>query len=422
MSLKQNFCSSPWFHMRVRNNGGMSYCRWAGADPPQGWLQNQTPQDFFQTTMESVRNQLLTGGAPASCKSCRQMEQHGKVSGRQKQLLKTGIQIDQFEKTLFSSPWFPVFANDIKQMPQDWQVDLGNYCNSACVMCDPTSSSRLATEQLKLGMITELPMANWSDNSELVGKLISALLACPELRYIHFIGGETLITPAFGNILSELIKAEKTHNVTIGFTTNLTVWRQDIVDMLSQFASVNLGLSIEAFAPVNDYVRWPSDLESTAEIFERWIAHAAACSWYTQFRTTPTILSLPDLLTVYDMAWKHDIAVESCNLLQHPEYLRPSVLPLPMRKSIIDSMNTWLVNHSADNVKILNIRNPNFAKSQIVQDLQSYVTYLTNEPDESHRLSDLVCYLSRIESVRGNRVLDYRPEYEKIFRTAGYSR
>ena len=68
----------------------------------------------------------------------------------------------------------------------------------------------------------------------------------------------------------------------------------------------------------------------------------------------------------------------------------------------------------------MNIRDPNVAQQQIVQDLQSYVNYLKNEPDESHRLPDLVQYLKKLESNRGNSVLTYLPEYEELFRTAGY--
>jgi hypothetical protein len=70
--------------------------------------------------------------------------------------------------------------------------------------------------------------------------------------------------------------------------------------------------------------------------------------------------------------------------------------------------------------QIVNIRDPNQAQQQIVQDLESYVNYLDNEPDESYRLTDLVQYLKKLESNRHNSVLDYLPQYEDLFRSAGY--
>jgi hypothetical protein len=217
-----------------------------------------------------------------------------------------------------------------------------------------------------------------------------------------------------------LIQAGLNRTATIGFTTNLTVWSRDIIDLLTQFNGVNLGVSIESFETINDYARWPSTLPVVTDILDKWMEVSRQQKWLVQLRITPTILTIDSLLTVYDYAWANDINVESCNFLQRPEVMRPSVLPLHLRKVIIDSMRDWLNTHRADSVQIINTRHPSFVKEQIAQDLVSYVNYLENEPDESWRLPDLVKYLRRIESTRGNSVLTYLPQYEELFRTAGY--
>lgn len=421
MALKDQFCASPWLHMRVTNSGGMTYCRWADKTESIANIANTTPQEFFQQHMAPIRTGMLDARAPSGCKNCFQMEQHGKVSGRQKQLLKIGVQLEEFDKTLASSPWVPVFAaNDQSQMPQDWQIDLGNYCNSACVFCIPESSSRLAAEHFKLNLIQKMPLPNWSDDPVLVKKLIDTLITSPHIQYIHFIGGETLITPAFKTIMQVLIDAGLHQKITLGLTTNLSVWRDDIVSMLESFYSVNLGMSVETLTPVNDYIRWPVTLATVMENLERWREVAAKHKWYLQLRTTPTLLSIMDLITVYDYAWSRGIAVESCNFLQKPEYMQVSVLPLQYREPIIDLMISWIQSHTADSETILNIRNPDFVQSQICQDLDSYVQYLKKEPDNSHRLPQLVQYLKKIQTLRGNNVLNYIPEYEELFRAAGY--
>ena len=421
MSLKDQFCSSPWIHMRITNSGGMTYCRWADKTDYMANLSETSPQEFFQQHMAPIRTSMLAGQAPQGCNKCSQMEQHGKVSGRQKQLLKIGVQLGDFEKTLASSPWVPVFAaNSQTQMPQDWQIDLGNYCNSACIFCIPEASSRLAQDHFKLGLIKQMPPPNWSDDPVQVQKLIDALRASAHIQYIHFIGGETVITPAFKAILQSLIDAGLHHKVTLGFTTNLSVWRKDIVVLLTQFHNVNLGMSVETLTPVNNYLRWPVTLPTVMENLQRWQQVAVQHNWLTQLRTTPTLLSISKLLSVYDYAWNQGIAVESCNFLQEPEYMQVSVLPMQHRQPIIDAMQTWIDQHPADSATVLNIRNPNFVQAQIRQDLESYVNYLKTEPDRSDRLPELVQYLKKLESLRGNRVLDYTPEYEELFRTAGY--
>jgi sulfatase maturation enzyme AslB (radical SAM superfamily) len=424
MSLKDNFCPSPWVHMRINNAGHYEYCRWAVKDQrhQNPHISTTSPKEFFQHSMSPIRRQLLDGQSPSGCAECLHVDQHRKVSGRQRQLLKIGVRLDQFEKTMASSPWLPEFSNGehTSQLPQDWQIDLGNYCNGACVFCSPHSSSRLATEFKKIGIVHQTPSPNWTDSPELVQKLIDTLVASPHIQYLHFIGGETLITPAFKIMLEALIQAGLNRTATIGFTTNLGIWRDDVVELLKQFQGVNLGMSVESFKIVNDYVRYPVCLPTMFETMDRWIELAKQQDWLLQFRTTPTALTVGHMLGIYDYAWHHGIAVESCNFLNKPECLRPSVLPLEYRQRIINDLQIWLDKHLVNSDVIVNTRDPNIAQQQIAQDLQSYVKYLKAEPDESWRLPDLVKYLKQLESSRGNSIVTYLPEYEELFRTAGY--
>jgi hypothetical protein len=266
-----------------------------------------------------------------------------------------------------------------------------------------------------------MPPEPWTNRPELIQRFVDTLTVSSNIQYIHFIGGETLITPAFKTILVALIQAGLHRTATIGLTTNLFVWRQDIVELLEQFQGVNLGMSVEAFAPVNDYVRWPSTLDTVIENTNRWISIARQHSWHMQFRITPTALSIANLLSVYDMAWQHGIAVESCDFLQDPDYMRPGVLPKNIRDSIVSAMKTWIAQHpTVLPDQVINTRDPNIAQAQIVQDLQSYVNYLENSQDEGHRLPHLIAYLKKLEGNRNNSILTYLPEYEELFRTAGY--
>jgi hypothetical protein len=432
MSLEQNFCSSPWFHMRINNSGTYEPCRWMTKYGNtrvnfDSNIKTVSPLTYFQTHMSGVRHELLQGNSLAMCKNCQVMDQHGKPSGRQKQLLKVGITDQHFEKSLASSTLKSAFdysntANGhTNRTVTDWQIDLGNYCNGACVFCHPESSSMLAAEFKQLGMIEQMPPASWCDDPVLLDQFVKDLTASSDLQYLHFLGGETVITPGFKKILLALVNADLAKNVNIGFTTNLTVWSDEIVELLKQFKQVNLGMSIETLTPLNDYIRYPSRNDRTKIMLDQWTQLGQQQDWLIQLRITPTCLTVHELTTVYDYAWQNNIAVESCNFIDRPEFFRISVLPKHLRESAVDTLQSWINSHPVDVCdQIINTRDPNLAKGQIVQDAGSYLNYLESAKDESHRLPDLVQYLKRLEASRGNRILTYLPQYEDLFRSAGY--
>jgi hypothetical protein len=412
--------------MEIRNSGDFGYCRWADEGSAVN-IRSATPLQFFQTHMSAVRNDMLQGQPGTNCQRCQDMEQHHKVSGRQKQLLKTGVVVDNFDKSLRSSTYWSAFvqsnltngATDL--VPIDWQINLGNYCNSGCVFCSPDYSSRLAQEFKKLKITSTDPGVNWSADLELVDQFVVSLSRIDQLAYLHFIGGETLITPAFKIILQKLIDAGINHRTRIGFTTNLTVWDADIVELLTQFEQVHLGMSIECLTTMNDYVRWPSQIDSVKKVLAQWILVGQQHSWYLSLRTTPTALTVAHLLGLYDFATQQNIGIESCNFLHNPNFLRMSVLPWEQRLAIADQIQSWIDQQAvATSVQTINFRDPNQLRLQNVQDAASYVDYLRTAPDETHLLPDLVNYLKLLESSRNNSVLDYAPEYEHLLRSAGY--
>lgn len=386
-----------------------------------------SPLTYFQNNMSELRTALLSGDSLDMCSDCYTMERHNKPSGRQRQLLKVGVQEQYFEKSLASSTLRSAFnysnANQghTDRTVTDWQIDLGNYCNSACIFCSPESSSRLATEFKKIGFIDQLPPPSWCDDPALVDRFVQELTASTNLQYLHFVGGETVITPGFKTILTALVNADLAKDITIGFTTNLTVWSAGIVELLKQFQQVNLGMSVETLTWVNDYVRYPSTINLVQTILNQWVELGKQQDWLMQLRTAPTCLTTHELVTVYDYAWKHNISVESANLLYRPEFLRISVLPKAQRQHVQGIIKQWILNHPTEEYqKIINTRDPGLTRIQIRQDAETYLNYLSTTEDESYRLPDLVAYLKKLESNRGNCVLDYLPEYEDLLRSAGY--
>ena len=424
--LSQAFCASPWIHMRITNQGDYEYCRWMNEyiPGPTGNIKNIGPIEYFQTTMANVRLQLLDGIKPKSCVECHNMEEFGKLSGRQRQLLKVGVKTDNFLKTMASSPFYLEFEKSFNNQgltectPQDWHIDLGNYCNSACIMCVPEFSSRLATEFHRIGIIDKTPAPNWTDDPELVEKFTQDLLKCRNLKFLHFLGGETIITPAFKQILKLLVDAGIGPNTDIGFTTNLTVWDDEIIDLVSNFNQVHLNMSVETLDELNDYVRYPSNIDVVRRNLDQWVNLGKKRQWLMTLRVTPTALSIHRVWSVYEYAINANLNVESCNFLHNPSFMRPTVLPIDIRLQIADELesNIQTAITTIDTDQIINIRNPEFAAQAAAQDALSYVKYLRCAKAEPELLPNLISYLNKLEHSRGNSILDYLPEYENILR------
>ena len=90
-----------------------------------------------------------------------------------------GKLLKNFTNSFRSSPYFDKIKDSFASkgltdlLPVDWQVHLGNYCNSACMMCVPSSSSKLANEWHKLGLIKEKYISNnWSEDDEALDKFL----------------------------------------------------------------------------------------------------------------------------------------------------------------------------------------------------------------------------------------------------------
>jgi len=419
--------------MRIDNNGDYAFCRWQRNNNNIGKrynIKDFTPFEYFQQHMSDIRMEMFSGKQFDQCKNCHVMEEHGKISGRQKQLLKIGVDEKHFRKSLLSSPLFASIDWSWKNNghtdlnPVDWQIDLGNYCNSACIMCEPKFSSKLAKEWHRLGLIdTPYDAKNWSTDDKLLAKFIDSLKQIKNLKYLHFLGGETLLIPAFKKILQALVKADLCQDVVIGFTTNLTVWPKDVIDVLEHFAHVHVGLSIETLNSVNDYIRWPSKIAQVKENLNRFISLAdKKKDWYTSLRITPNLFSVYYIDALYEFAFENNVGVESCHFIHKPTFLRIELLPIKMRKIILKKLQALLKKHISDQHQetVINVRQKKFVRDTLITDVQSMISYIQKAGIYDSEYKNLLNFIKTIEHNRGNRIIDYAPEYEKFLRDIGY--
>lgn len=387
--------------------------------------------------MQDIRTRMLAGDALAMCSACYYEDSNNKVSGRQKQLLKSAVNIQNFDKTFCASPHWHQFKYSYdhhgltNNQPVDLQIDLGNTCNSACVMCMPTYSSRLATDYTKLNLINPTLFKNytvgknWADDDILVDKFVEEITNISNIKYIHFLGGETLYLKSFYKICNRLIDLGHSKNISIGTTTNCTVNGPELDYIIKNFKHVHLGLSVETFHSVNDYIRYPSNIDQVWDNIEYFLSLRDQTALHLSLRITPNILSVYHIDSLFEFMLSNKITAESCNILHEPTCLRIELLPDMIRQEIIAKINTLIENHglvNADSV-IINRRRDDLVDPVIRSVIFEYKNLLENmQPpsDVEQERFNLVRFLKAFESLRNNSVLDYLPEYEEFLRSYGY--
>lgn len=437
--LKDTFCSSPWFHIRINPAGDYVPCRWdfSITTTSQNITNTSLAEYINSDVMRSLRLDLLTGKDPSTCQSCRNEDLYGKVSGRQRQLLKSAIRLESFEKTLCASPHWNNFEYSLNNqgytnnLPVDLQIDLGNTCNSSCVMCYPIYSSRLITDYKKLHKIEPdlfydpTPISNWSDNPLLVDKFVTELSDIPDIKYIHFLGGETLYLKSFYTICNKLIERGLAQNISIGTTTNCTIYTPELEYIIKNFKHVHLGLSVEAINPINDYIRYPSQIHSIVDNIEKFIAMREHTDLHLSLRITPSIFTIFHIDTLFDFMIKNNIIAESCNLLQDPSCLRIELLPKDLVDLILHKIDDIIKKYdlSKPSQSLINRRNDNIKNAVIADVIFEYKYLLENmqkPKDAEQERYNLIKFIKAFESLRNNNILDYLPEYEKFLRSYGY--
>lgn len=430
--LKNTFCSSPWFHIRLTYDGSYDVCRWSKNGRTNFNIRDTSLMQFYNSdAMRQLRLDMLAGNQPELCAPCYYQDQFGKLSGRVRQLNKSAITMTEFPLSFRSSPHLPVFeySNDMQgassHFPTDLQIDLGNTCNSACIMCDPTASSRLVADYKKLNQLDSRlfakpqPYRSWTEDSAVVDRFVQELQTFPYLRYVHFLGGETLYNQAFYSICEHL----DGEDLVVGTTTNGTIYDARIEQLIPKFKEFHLGISIESVTPLNDYVRYPGPTDQILTNIKKFVAlRDQHPGLKLELRITPNLFTISELDQVFDFMIEHDIIAESCNILHQPRCLRMELMPEDIRQETIAKLQS-IVDRVGSYEPQVNTRRSDLSQQIIAQLATEYLEFVktyTKPTDQEESLKELIVFLKSFETLRNNNILDYAPRYTDFLRSIGY--
>jgi organic radical activating enzyme len=430
--LKDSFCSSPWFHIRLTYDGSYNVCRWSKNGTTNLNIRTTSLMQFYNSdAMRQLRLAMLAGNKPVACEPCYYQDQFGKLSGRVRQLNKSAITLTEFPLSFRSSPHLELFeySNDMlgasSHFLTDLQIDLGNTCNSACIMCDPTASSRLVADYKKLNRLDSRlfaeprPYQSWTEDLATVDRFVQELQSFPYLRYIHFLGGETLYNQAFYDICEHLDGGD----LIVGTTTNGTIYDERIERLIPKFKEFHLGISIESVTSLNDYIRYPGPTDQILANILKFVAlRDQYPSLKLELRITPNLFTISELDQVFEFMIKHDIIAESCNILHQPRCLRMELMPDDIRQETVTKLQT-IVDRLGTYEPQVNTRRSDLSRQIIAQLANEYLEFVktyTRPADTNESHQELVRFLKSFETIRNNSILDYAPRYKDFLRHIGY--
>jgi uncharacterized Fe-S cluster-containing radical SAM superfamily protein len=221
--------------------------------------------------------------------------------------------------------------------PIDIHVDLGNYCNLACKMCNPQASSTIASQQVKWGIESSRQYlgTDWTQNNDVWNRFLQQLLDTPGLNNIHFMGGETLLTKRFEHLVDHMIAHDRL-DLCFSFVTNGTVFRPELLEKLKLFRRVGIEVSIETVDSHNSYQRQGTDTAQVMANLDRYLDQCNGSNITLTVRPAVSALTIGYFPGLLQYCLDRNLLVKSL-LVTKPDFLNAVILPDSVKDQYLES-------------------------------------------------------------------------------------
>jgi hypothetical protein len=388
-------------------------------------------QEWFNSEpVRKFRTDILKSDRLSECRRCYTEEDHGANSRRLKSNQKSVI----FTRTAFKdsfeqSPGNRHFLHSNQHQghsqthPIDLHVDLGNFCNLACKMCNPRASSTIASQQVRWGIESSKQYlgTDWTRNQSVWNNFKQQLLEITNLKNIHFMGGETLLTDRFEDLVDTMIE-HKRFDLCFSFVSNGTVFRPELLDKLKQFTRVGIEISVETVDEHNAYQRQGTDTTLVLNNVQRYLDHCNGTSITVTLRPAVSILTIGYYAGLLQYALDHKLIVKGL-LCYNPGFLNAEILPTKIKQLYLERFQP-LANHLA-NVEVdsdYNASDPNNYQRSIKEQVNMCLNVLntTTTADSQEQLALMVRHCERWDRVYGYDARQLYPEFQEILTNNNY--
>ena len=434
---KNIFCNTPWYELHIYWNGDLGICcqeshKLYDQSNSKYNIARMSIQDWFNSEpVRDFRSNILKSHPLSLCQRCYTEESHDGDSRRLRSNQKSVI----FTKTAFSnsiqqSPGYVKFKHSANNQghttttPVDLHIDLGNYCNLACKMCNAQASSVIASHEVQWGVESSRQYlgTDWTRDPVVWNSFKQQLLDLPGLNNIHFMGGETLLTPRFEDLVDFMIDHQR-FDLCFSFVTNGTVFCPELLDKLKRFRRVGIEISIETVDEHNAYQRQGTDTSVVIDHIRRYQKWCNGTSVTVALRPAPSLLSIGYYTGLLEFALDQGLIVKS-NLCYSPRFLSAEILPQEIKKHYQHKYLELQSRLTAITVsEDYNASDPNNYQQVIKQHVEMCLKILQTPtpPDSEQQLEVMVRHCERWDQIYGYNAQQLYPEFHQILNQHGYT-
>ncbi len=367
------FCNTPWYELHIYWDGSLGICcqedhkLYSGNDYN---IANTSILSWFNADPVKKFRQKILGDKPLSeCRRCYHEEHQGSVSRRIRSNQKSVIFTQAFDESFAQSPGHRHFSQTgiTETYPIDLHIDLGNYCNLACKMCNAKASSTIAVQEVKWGIAASKAYVgtDWTRDPTVWQNFKQQLLAIPGLNNIHFMGGETLLTDRFEDLVDWLTMHQR-FDLCFSFVTNGTVFNPRLMSKLQKFRRVGIEISIETADEHNSYVRQGTDTSVVLQNIDQYRELGNPVE--VCLRPAVSALTIGYHASLINFALQKNLNIKSL-VVSKPRFLDAEILPAEIKFQYLQQYQQLEQQLGLPGSQDYNATDPN----QVMQNLQRQI-------------------------------------------------
>jgi uncharacterized Fe-S cluster-containing radical SAM superfamily protein len=439
MPDKNIFCNAPWYELQIYWDGSLGFCcQESHKLYPENQssyynVRNMSIREWFDSEpMRQARLSMFGGQSNSICSRCYHEEKYSNTSRRHRSNQKSVI----FTRTNFAesynqSPGYDKFELSREYngayagVPIDLHIDLGNYCNLTCKMCNPKASSGIASQYVKWNIAgaDQYIGTDWTRDNVVWNQVLTELSEIPNLSNVHFMGGETLITKRFEDFVDFMIAKDKL-DLNFSFVTNGTIFNESLLVKLKKFNRVGIEVSIETITEHNQYQRQGTNTALVLSNINKYLEHCDGNKVTLTIRPAIGLLTIGSYHTLLRYCIEHKLVIKGL-IMYNPRYLDARILPVDIRQEYKQSYQQLIKDYNLESVNCAvdyNESDPNqisrIVKNQILQCIN--LLDAPQLPNSDHLLTEMVQWCRKWDTVHGYNAVDLYPELQEIFTNNGY--